>query len=87
MARERKGEPKKETRRVTREEWLAAILGDIDPLKHAGEGWFSTEEYPTPGDVSDPFLQGEIGKEGDYYPGLMAPRSEAEALRKLLARI
>jgi len=54
--------------RMTRDEWLAAIAGDIDPLKHAGEGWFSTEEYARPADISDPIVRYQVGKEEDYYP-------------------
>jgi hypothetical protein len=83
---ERKGKPKKEIRKLTREEWLASILGDIDPMKHAGEGWFQTDEYPTPEDVSDPFVAAEVGREGDYYPGMVQSGSEKEALLKLLRR-
>lgn len=85
--RERKGPPQRERRQISREEFLAAILGDIDPQKYAGEGWFSTDEYPTAGDVSDPFLQSEIGREGDYYPGLVVPQNARDELRKLLARV
>jgi len=85
--KERKGPPQRETKEISREEFLAAILGDIDPMKHAGEGWFSTEEYPTADDVSDPFLQQEIGREGDYYPGLVVPQNAGDELRKLLARV
>lgn len=44
-------------------------MSDIDPLKHAGEGWFATDEYARPKDVSNPYTRGEIGREGDYYPG------------------
>ncbi len=42
---------------------------DIDPLKHAGESWFATEEYARPNDISSPFTRGEVGREEDYYPG------------------
>lgn len=85
--KERRGPVKRETRRISREEFLASILGDIDPVKHAGEGWFATDEYPTSDDVADPFLQGEIGREGDYYPGLVVPQGAGDELRKLLARV
>jgi hypothetical protein len=37
-------------------------------MKYAGEGWFSTDEYARPGDISDPRVQAQIGSEGDYYP-------------------
>jgi hypothetical protein len=83
----RKGPVQRERRQISEEEFLAAILGDIDPVKHAGEGWFSTDEYPTAEDVSDPFLQQEIGREGDYYPGLVVPQNAGDELRKLLARV
>lgn len=53
----------------SREEAIAAIRGDIDPAKHAGEGWHATEEIANPEDVRDnPWLQAEVGNEGDYYP-------------------
>ena len=44
------------------------MLSDIDPLKHAGEGWFANEEYARPADISNPYTRGEVGREGDYYP-------------------
>jgi hypothetical protein len=54
---------------MTKEEYLAAIAGDIDPMKYAGEGWFATEEYARPGDIkNNPQLRNEIGGEGEYYP-------------------
>jgi len=54
---------------MTKEEFLQAMKDDIDPLKHAGESWFATEEYARPNDISSPFTRGEVGREGDYYPG------------------
>ena len=45
------------------------MLSDIDPLKHAGEGWFATDEYARPADIDNPYTRGEIGREDDYYPG------------------
>lgn len=47
---------------------MRAMLGDIDPLKHAGESWFDTEEYPRPADIGNPYTRAEVGREGDYYP-------------------
>jgi hypothetical protein len=38
-------------------------------MKHAGEGWFSTEEYARPADIHDRYVRGDIAGEGDYYPG------------------
>lgn len=44
-------------------------LGDIDPMKFAGEGWHATEEY-FPQDVAhNPHLLGDVNNEGAYYPG------------------
>lgn len=80
----RYGEPTTERRKITKEEFLRAILGDIDPEKFAGEGWFSTDEYQ-PGDVADPFVRQEIGREGDYYPAQVSG-DERKLLRMLLAR-
>jgi hypothetical protein len=57
-----------ETSPMTREEWLASLSGDIDPLKHAGEAWFSTEEYAKPSDIQDPYVRAQVGHEGEYYP-------------------
>ena len=76
----------REIRQLTREQWLQELLGEIDPLKYAGEGWFSTEEYQ-PGDVQDPFVAQEVGAEGDYYPGKVAFPDERTALLKLLRRV
>jgi hypothetical protein len=59
---------KSESQPMTREEWLATLAGDIDPLKHAGEAWFETEEYAKPSDIADPFVRAQVGAEGDYYP-------------------
>lgn len=53
---------------LTRDEWMAQALGDIDPAKHAGEGWFATEEYPTTRGIDSPWTRGEIGREEEYYP-------------------
>jgi hypothetical protein len=75
-----------ETRQMSREEFLKALLGEIDPLKYAGEGWFSTEEYQ-PGDVQDPFVKADVGREGEYYLSKIAFPSEREALLKLLRRV
>lgn len=77
----------RERKKIPRDEWLALVLGEIDPLKYAGEGWFSTEEYPTQADVGDPWVQAEIGREGDYYPAVLRPKNEREALLKLLRRL
>ncbi len=41
---------------------------DIDPQKFAGEGWFATEEYAKKGDISSPYVRGDISREEDYYP-------------------
>ncbi len=38
-------------------------------MKHAGEGWFATEEYPRADDIDNPFTRGDVGHEGEYYPG------------------
>jgi hypothetical protein len=53
---------------MTRAEFLTALKDDIDPAKHAGEGWFATEEYARPGDIGSSFVRGDILGEGDYYP-------------------
>ena len=81
------GPVENERQQISREEFLAAVLGEINPEKYAGEGWFSTEEYATPGDVADPWIRAEIGREGDYYPGKVRPENERDALMKLLRRM
>lgn len=53
---------------MTREDFLRALGDDIDPAKHAGEGWFSTEEYARPADIRSAYTRGEVGHEGAYYP-------------------
>lgn len=53
---------------MSKEEFRRALLDDVDPLKHAGEGWFATEEYATPDGISSPYVRGDIGHEGEYYP-------------------
>lgn len=62
---------------TTREEAIAAMMGDIDPQKHAGEGWFATEEYARPADISNPFTRAEVGREEDYYP---SPRDRVKGI-------
>lgn len=62
------GPIQKEIQPMSRDEWLAAIMGDIDPMKYAGEGWFGTEEYARPADISDPYVRAQVGAEGEYYP-------------------
>ena len=44
-------------------------MDDFDPRKYAGEGFFATEEYARPGDIGDPYVRGDVGHEGEYYPG------------------
>lgn len=46
---------------------MAAYQSDINPLKHAGEGWFQTDEY-FPQDIRDPYVLGDVLGEGEYYP-------------------
>lgn len=59
---------KTRTEPMSRDEWLRAIAGDIDPAKYTGEAWFSTDEYAKPSDISDPYVRAQIGAEEDYYP-------------------
>lgn len=40
----------------------------MNPLNHAGEGFFATEEYARPDDIHDPYVRGAVGHEGDPYP-------------------
>jgi hypothetical protein len=47
---------------------LAALKDDIDPMKFAGEGFFDTSEYARPADIKDPYVRGDVGNEGAYYP-------------------
>lgn len=61
--------PGVDRRHLTKEQFYAAIRDDIDPMKHAGESWFATEEYPRADDIDNPFTRGEVGHEGEYYPG------------------
>jgi hypothetical protein len=60
---------KKETQKVTYGEFMRGILGDVDPAKYAGEGWYATEEYAKPSDILSPWTRGDVLNEGDYYPG------------------
>lgn len=58
----------------TREQALRALVGDIDPLKHAGEGQFATDEY-FPQDIAhNPHLLGDVNNPEAYYPGPELPR-------------
>jgi len=60
--------------KVSKEEYLAAIAADNDqlaPENYAGEGMYATDEYAVPDIEMDPWTQGRIGKEEEYWP---APR-------------
>jgi len=57
-----------ERQQIPEDEWYRQIHG-INPMKYAGEGWFATDEYARGEDVDDPWTRGEIGREGEYYPG------------------
>ena len=85
MAKKKEPKTQKTVEKLSREEWLREVLKDIDPAKYAGEGWFATEEYAKPGDIGNPFTRAEVGREGDYYPGVITPQQEL-AIRKLLKR-
>ena len=63
-----KTRPERERKKVSREEWVQGLLGDINPMKYAGEGWFATEEYAKPEKGMDPWLLAEMQNEGAYYP-------------------
>lgn len=67
--KKKKSKTTKETRKITFEEFLAGLRDDIDPMKHAGEGWFATDEYSRPDDILDPYVRGDVMNEGAYYPG------------------
>lgn len=60
---------------MTKEEAIKAALGDINPMKHAGEAWTATEEIARPADIFDAYLRGEVMDEGAYYPGPDFPKS------------
>lgn len=62
---------------TTRQDALMAMLGDIDPAKHAGESWYATEEYARPDDISSPYTRAEVGREDDYYP---SPRDRIKGM-------
>lgn len=55
---------------------MHAMSDDIDPLKHAGEGWYATEEYARPADLGRAHVRAEVGREGEYYP----TRGEGDAV-------
>jgi len=38
-----KTRPERERKKVSREEWVQGLLGDINPMKYAGEGWYATD--------------------------------------------
>jgi len=62
-----------ETYQTTRDDALRAMLGgDIDPVKHAGEGFFSTDEY-FPQDIRDPWVLGDVMEQDGYYPAPQRP--------------
>ncbi len=53
---------------MSREEFLRAVHDDVDPMKFAGEGQFSVDEY-FPQDINNPYIQGDIPGAGEgYYP-------------------
>ena len=65
--------PGVDRRILTRDQYRQAARDDIDPLKHAGESWFSVDEY-FPQDISNPYLLGEIPGAGEeYYLGPLWP--------------
>lgn len=67
-----KDEMKKSTgeiRKLTKQEWLALLRNEVDPLWHAGEGISDTEEIPRAADIANPYLRERIGREGEYHPG------------------
>lgn len=82
----RYSEPVRERHVMTREDWLRHALGEIDPERHAGLGFYTTEEYATPDDVSDPFVREDVGREGEYYPSTLSNQDELEFLMTLLRR-
>jgi hypothetical protein len=59
----------RETRRVSREEALAAFYRDIDPMHYAGERFTATDEIARPKDVRrNPWLYARVMNEEDYWP-------------------
>lgn len=54
--------------KISYEEFMNAVYGEVDPAKYAGEGHFATEEYARPGDIQNPWTRGEVMNEGAYYP-------------------
>lgn len=61
-----------ETHQESRDQWLHdTFLDQLAPENYAGEGMYSTEEYPIPDPGMDPWTQSRIGQEGDEWP---APR-------------
>lgn len=55
---------------------------DVDPMKHAGEGFFSTEEYAKPDDIQDPYVRSDMANEGDYYPSAKTWKEQEEEKRR-----
>jgi hypothetical protein len=53
---------------LSKDDLLRAILGDVDPAKYSGEGWYPTEEYARPADIQSPYVRGDMMNEGAYYP-------------------
>lgn len=65
----RKEKPRKETLRLTREQWLQAIRDDIDPMHYAGEGFTATDEIARPADIKqNKYLLARVLNEEDYWP-------------------
>ncbi len=67
--REAMKEAETKLKKLTKEEWVALLQQEVDPLYHAGEGVSDTEEIPRAQDIRNKFLRARIGREGEYHPG------------------
>lgn len=69
MMRDEVDKAQRSIRKLSKEEWLALLRSDIDPLVHAGEGISDTEEIPIVAGIKNPYLRARVGREDEYYPG------------------
>jgi len=67
--REAMKEAETKLKKLTKEEWVALLQQEVDPLYHAGEGVSDTEEIPRAQDIRNKFLRARRGREGEYPPG------------------
>lgn len=53
---------------ISRQEFYNQLKNEISPEKFAGEGFYATEEYAKPSDITDPWVRADTEQLGEYYP-------------------